>query len=305
MLHEYYSSHDENFSLVLNPTLYESICEHVETITHLHDEGFISAMSNILTCNVSDQIATLTLNRPEKLNALNYALLDQLSAHLDMLECDPSVRVVIVTGAGRAFSAGADIAEFENSVCAGVPEAMRDFCRRGQNVTRRLESYPKPVIAAVNGLAYGGGCEITEAMALTVASDSAEFCKSEIRLGLIPDFGGTQRLPRLVGRKRGLEMILTGDPITAQRAYELGLVNLVVPPKDVVSEAVTLAKKIVRYSPIAVEACLISVNRGINVSIDEGLAIEACQFARTVPTEDLREGMSAFLEKRDAKFIGK
>lgn len=304
-IHQLCSSGRENISLALVPTFEESNFEHFVT-GDSKTKRPVFTMTDILTRDTTGGIAILTLNRPRKLNALSYALLDELSAQLDTLERDESVRAVVVTGAGdRAFSAGADIAEFEHSVRAGVSEALREFCRRGQNVTRRLENYPKPIIAAVNGLAYGGGCEITEAMTLTVAAESAEFCKSEIRLGLIPDFGGTQRLPRLVGRKRGLEMILTGDPITAQKAYEIGLVNFVVRSEDVLSEAIALAKRVTRYSPIAVEACLVSVMRGINVSIDEGLAVEAYQFARTVPTEDLREGMSAFLEKREPKFTGR
>lgn len=263
-------------------------------------------MSATVLCEIEGHVAILTLNRPDKLNALSYELLDQLAEWLDRLEADPAVRALVVTGAGeRAFSAGADIAEFSHSVRAGVPTALREFCRRGQAITRRLENYPKPVIAAVNGLAYGGGCELTEAMALTVAAEDAQFCKSEIRLGLIPDFGGTQRLPRLIGRKRALELILTAESFSARRAWELGLVNEVVPAGQALPAALALAERIVRYSPTAVEACLNSVTRGLNVAIDEGLAIEASQFARTVPTEDLREGIDAFLGKRPARFTGR
>lgn len=262
-------------------------------------------MNDTIACERTDGIAILTLNRPDKLNALSYQLLDTLSDLLDDLEADDSVRAVVVTGSGRAFSAGADITEFSHSVRRGVAAALREFCRRGQTVTRRIESYPKPIIAAVNGLAYGGGCEITEAMALTVAEEHATFCKSEIRLGLIPDFGGTQRLPRIAGRKRALEMILTAEPISARRAWEIGLVNQVVPTGEGLRAALALAGRITRYSPIAVEACLNAVNRGINVAIDEGLAIEASQFARTVPTADLREGIDAFLAKRAPVFTGR
>ena len=164
-------------------------------------------------------LAVLTLNRPDQLNALNYAMIDRLMSHLDAIESDDDIRAVIVTGAGdRAFSAGADIKEFTHSVAAGVEVALRDFVARGQALTSRIERFPKPIIGAVNGLAFGGGCEILEAMPLAVAADGATFAKPEINLGFPPPFGGTQRLPRLIGRKRALEMILTGDPITAEEA---------------------------------------------------------------------------------------
>src|SRR5690606_23600433 len=166
---------------------------------------------------------------PEKLNAINYAMADVLMALFDRFEADDAVRVIILTGSGeRAFSAGGDIPEFTASVRAGADAAVRDFVRRGPALTARLEAYRKPVIAAVNGIAYGGGCEITEAVHLAVASERARFAKPEIRLGMPPTFGGTQRLPRLAGRKRALELLLTGDTFTPQRAYEIGLVNRVV-----------------------------------------------------------------------------
>src|SRR5919204_2696931 len=182
-------------------------------------------MANLLS-ETTDGVALLTLNRPGKLNALDYALVDALSAALDAAEADGRVRVVILTGAGdRAFSAGADIAEFARSVDAGMEPALRDFVRRGQALTRRIENLSKPVIVAVNGIAFGAGCEITEAAPLAIASDRAQFAKPEIRLGFPPPFGGTQRLPRLVGRKRALQMILTAEPIDAQQAAQIGLVN--------------------------------------------------------------------------------
>src|SRR5215813_13520707 len=158
-----------------------------------------------------DGVAILTLNRPHKLNALDYATVDRLAALLDAIEHDGSIRAVILTGIGRAFPAGADIAEFSGSVRRGVEAALREFVHRGQALTARIEAYPKPVIAAVNGLAYGGGCEIMEATALAIASERAEFAKPEIRLGMPPTFGGTQRLPRLVGRKRALKMLLDSE----------------------------------------------------------------------------------------------
>jgi enoyl-CoA hydratase/carnithine racemase len=246
-----------------------------------------------------DGVAVLTLNRPDKLNALDYALIDALAAALEELEADPAVRAVILTGAGdRAFSAGADIDEFAGSVEAGMERALRDFVRRGQRLTRQIESYAKPFIAAVNGIAFGAGCEITEAAPLAVASDRARFAKPEIRLGFPPPFGGTQRLPRLIGKKRALQMILTAEPIDARHAAQIGLVNRTVEHATLLSEARLLVDQIARHSPAAVTACLRSVTRGLNVSIDEGLAIEAMQFGSMVPTPDIRRGIEAFLSRR-------
>ena len=252
-----------------------------------------------LTAETSDGVVLFTLNRPDKLNALDYGLVDALSAALDGAEADPTVRAVILTGAGdRAFSAGADIAGFARSVEAGVEPALRDFVRRGQALTRRIENLSKPVIVAVNGIAFGAGCEITEAAPLSLASERAQFAKPEIRLGFPPPFGGTQRLPRLVGRKRALRMILTAEPIDAREAQRIGLVNAVVEHGRLLSEARALAAQVARHSAAAVAACLRSVTRGLNVSIDEGLAIEAMQFGAMVPTQDVREGIRAFLDRR-------
>ncbi|WP_296713775.1 crotonase/enoyl-CoA hydratase family protein [Rhodoblastus sp.] len=262
-------------------------------------------MTDVVNCAISDGIAIFTLNRPEKLNAINFEVIETLLALLDTIERDPEVNAVIVTGAGRAFSAGADIAEFSTVVAQGTVTALREFVRRGQRLTARLENYPKPIIAAVNGLAFGGGCEITEAMHLAVASEHASFAKPEINLGFPPPFGGTQRLPRLVGRKRGLELLLTGDPISAETAQSIGLVNRVVPHAELLDAAKGLARRIMEKSPLAVAATLGAVTRGLNVSIDEGLAIEAMHFGLVAPTEDIREGISAFLAKRPARFIGR
>lgn len=250
------------------------------------------------------RVALMTLNRPEKLNALNYALIDRLMERLDAAEIDPDIRAIILTGAGdRAFSAGADIAGFAPTVQQGVETAMREFVRRGQRMTARIETFPKPIIVAVNGLAHGGGSEITEAAPLAIASDRAEFCKAEISLGFAPPFGGSQRLPRLIGRKRALRMILTGEPISADDAEQFGLVNDVVPHDRLLDEAFRLAETIAGKSAPAVAACLGSVTRGINVSIDEGLAIEAGYFAQMVPTPELAEGISAWLERRTPDFL--
>ncbi len=250
-------------------------------------------------------IALLTFNRPEKLNALNYALIDRLMQLLDRIEDDASIRAVVLTGAGdRAFSAGGDIGEFSESIKEGADVAVKAFVRRGQAMTSRLEAFPKPVIAAVNGIAFGGGCEITEAVHLAVASERALFAKPEINIGIPPTFGGTQRLPRLAGRKRTLELLLTGDPFTPQRAFDIGLINRVVPHEQVIPAAFELADRILRHSPLAASRIITAVTRGLNVSIAEGLAIEAEQFARIVPTRDNREALDAWMARRAPNYTG-
>jgi enoyl-CoA hydratase len=239
-------------------------------------------------------VAVLTFERPSKLNALNYELVDSIVQALDEIERDDRVRAVVLTGSGRAFSAGADIDEFSKDVALGPEVVLREFIRRGQGMTRRIESFPKPVISAVNGLAYGGGCEIVEATHLSIAAPEARFAKAEIALGMPPCFGGTQRLPRLIGRKRALHMILTAEPISAEEAKQSGLINGLTAGDRLVDEAVSLAMRIARFAPSAVASCLHAVTRGLNTTIDEGLAIEAEAFARTVPTAALREGLDAF-----------
>ena len=262
-------------------------------------------MSDAVLLDIKDGIAHLTLNRPEKLNALNYELIDRLMARLDMIEVASEVRAVILTGAGdRAFSAGADISEFSASVHRGTSTVIRDFVRRGQAMTARLEAFKKPVIAAVNGIAFGGGCEITEAVHLAIASDQARFAKPEINLGMPPTFGGTQRLPRLAGRKRALELLLTGDPFSPQRALEIGLVNRIVPHDDLLPAARELADRMIRHSPLAIGSIITAVTRGLNVGIAEGLLVESEQFAAMVPARDLSEGLAAWKERRTAKYVG-
>ena len=183
--------------------------------------------------------------------------------------------------------------------------AVRDFVRRGQAMTARLEAFKKPVIAAVNGLAFGGGCEITEAVHLAVASESAMFAKPEIRLGMPPTFGGTQRLPRLAGRKRALELLLTGDPFPPARALEIGLVNMIVPHDELLPAARALARRIVRHSPRAVGGIITAVTRGLNTSIGEGLAIESEQFAALVPGPGLAAGLAAWIGQRRPQESGR
>lgn len=263
-------------------------------------------MSDTVLLEISGGIALLTLNRSEKLNALNYELIDRLLTLLDRLEVDAKVQAVILTGAGdRAFSAGGDIHEFSDSVAEGVNAAIRDFVRRGQQLTSRLEAFPKPVIAAVNGIAYGGGCEITEAVHLAIASDRSRFAKPEIKLCMPPTFGGTQRLPRLAGRKRALELLLTGDAFSPEHALEIGLVNAIVPHAELVESARALAARIIRHSPIATAAVITAVTRGLNMAIGEGLLCESEQFARMVPTHDLNEGLAAWKERREPRYAGR
>ena len=253
---------------------------------------------------IDDDIALLTLNRPDRLNALSYAMIDRLMAHLDLIEVAPTVRAVILSGAGkRAFSAGADIHEFSGSVAKGANAAIRDFVRRGQAMTARLEAFGRPVIAAINGLAFGGGCEITEATHLAIASEHASFAKPEINLGMPPTFGGTQRLPRLAGRKRALELLLTGEPFSPARALEIGLVNAVVPHAELIPAARDLARRIIRHSPGAIGGIITAVTRGLNMGIAEGLQVESEQFARLVASHDLDEGLTAWIERRRVRPI--
>jgi enoyl-CoA hydratase len=250
------------------------------------------------------QHVILTLNRPEKLNALNYALIDELMDRLNALERDDSVRCLVLTGQGdKAFSAGADIAGFAADIAASPEAAWRNFVMRGQAMTRRIENYPKPIIAAVNGIAFGGGCETMEACSLAIAAEHASFAKPEIRLGFPPPFGGTQRLPRHIGRKHANEMILTGDAISAEEALLIGLINHVVPAHDLLPACLRMADLIAENSAVAVTASLRAVTRGLNVSIDEGLAIEAAQFMIAAASQDAREGTAAFVEKRQPVFL--
>lgn len=258
-------------------------------------------MNDIVLVDCCDRIATLTLNRPEKLNALNYALVDRLLALLDDIEVDGSIGAVILTGAGRAFSAGADIHEFSASVAAGPEVARRDFVARGQRLTARIEAFRKPVIAAVNGIAFGGGCEITEAAPLAIAAESARFAKPEIKLGMPPTFGGTQRLPRMAGRKRALELLLTGETFTPDHALWIGLVNKVVPDDELLPAARALAQRILAHTPEAIGAILAAVTRGINHSIAEGLLCEAEQFAAVASKPGLEQQLSRWVGRRPSK----
>ena len=256
-------------------------------------------MSELILVGKHDAHVVLTFNRPRELNALSYALIDALMQCLDEVEADASVRTVVLTGSGhKAFSAGADIKEFTPAIADSPERAYREFVARGQGMTRRIEAFPKPVIAAVNGLAFGGGCEVVEACALAISAEHATFSKPEIRLGFPPPFGGTQRLPRHIGRKRAFDMLLTGDSISATRAYELGLINRVVPASQLLQECIALGERIARHPATAVTATLRAVSRGMNVPIDEALHIEAAQFMIAAASAEARERTRAFVQKR-------
>jgi enoyl-CoA hydratase len=246
-------------------------------------------------------VALVQLERPEKLNALTAEMLDELYAVFTRIESEGLVRAVILTGAGeRAFCAGTDINEL-----AGLDEeGARLASRRGQSVCERIENCAVPVIAAVNGITAGGGCELALACHLRLAATHAKFSLPETRLGIIPAYGGTQRLARLAGKNRALELMLTGSEISAEEAQRLGIVNRVVQPSELLKEAETLAREISQLAPLAIRACLAAVTRGLDLPLAEGLALEAELFSQLFATEDMREGTRAFLEKRAPVFKG-
>jgi enoyl-CoA hydratase/carnithine racemase len=250
-------------------------------------------------------VAVLTLNRPAKLNALNNDLLGAMMEVLDSIELNPTIRAIVITGAGRAFSAGADITAFQKAVDAGPAHAVANFMRPGQRMTRRVEAFSKPIISAVNGLAFGGGCELVESTHIALTADTASFCKAEINIGIIPTFGGTQRLPRNIGRKAAIELILSGRIFDAPEAARLGLVNRVVSGESLLDEAIALAELLATKPPLTIAAALSAIHRGMDTAIDDGLAIEEAAFARIAPTHDAREGIAAFVQKRPATFLGR
>jgi enoyl-CoA hydratase len=247
-------------------------------------------------------LAVVTVNRPDKLNALNHRAVGELTDAFFQLGADETIRVIILTGAGeKAFVAGADIRELAEL----GPQTAKELARRGQGMCDVIETCGKPVIAAINGYALGGGCELALACTLRVASETARIGLPEVTLGIMPGYAGTQRLPRIVGKGRALEMILTGEPVTAQRAYEMGLVNMVVPPEKLMETARELALKIASRAPLAVRYAMEAVHRGLETGFVEGCHLEAGLFGLLASTEDMREGMSAFLEKRKASFKGR
>jgi enoyl-CoA hydratase/carnithine racemase len=247
-------------------------------------------------------IAYVTVNRPKLLNALNTPTWQDLQTAFEDARKDPSVRGVILTGAGnKAFIAGADIGELAH---ASAIDAERSS-RFGQEVLDLIENLGKPVVAAVNGFALGGGCETAMACTIRIAVDSAKFGQPEVTLGLVPGGGGTQRLPRLVGKGRALQLILSGEMISAQEAYRIGLVNEIVPAADLITCAEAILRKIASNAPIAVKFSLEAVNKGLDTSQREGLLLEASYFGLSAATEDKKEGTAAFLEKRAPQFHGR
>lgn len=247
-------------------------------------------------------IGRITLHRPQALNALNSELLAELDHLLDTIATDETTKVVIITGSGeKAFVAGADISEMQNkSAIEG-----RAFAKFGQSVFNKLENLPQPVIAAINGFALGGGCELAMACDIRIASEKAKFGQPEVGLGIIPGFGGTQRLPRIVGKGRAKELLYTGEMISAQEAYRIGLVNKVTAPEELITTAETMAKSIMTKAEYAVKLCKAAVNEGLDMDLDSGIAYEAEAFGLCFATADQKEGMAAFLEKRKPAFTGK
>lgn len=259
------------------------------------------ALENVLY-EKGESIAHITLNRPKVLNALNHRTWEDLRAAFTDARDDAAVRGVILTGAGdKAFIAGADISELAH-VSAVEAEESSSF---GQEVLNLIENLGKPVIAAINGFALGGGCETAMACTIRIASENAKFGQPEVKLGLLPGGGGTQRLPRLVGKGRALQLILSGELISAQEAYRIGLVNEVIPATDVISRAEAILKQIFANAPIAVKYSLEAVNKGLETSQSEGQALEASFFGLCAATEDKKEGTSAFLAKRAPQFQGR
>jgi enoyl-CoA hydratase len=258
--------------------------------------------STILFDVDANGIALATINRPDKLNALNADVIADLGRLADAVATDTAVRALIITGAGpKAFVAGADIAELA-AVSGGQG---RQLAERGQSVVRAFETLEKPVIAAVNGFALGGGCELAMACHIRLAAPNAKFGQPEVKLGLIPGYGGTVRLPRLVGRGIALELLLTARMVDAEEAARIGLVNRVVPAETLLDEARNMARTILEMGPIAIGLCLDQVDRGLDASMDDAMRLEAEAFGAACASEDKAEGTAAFLEKRPAKFPGR
>jgi enoyl-CoA hydratase len=247
-------------------------------------------------------IAYVTLNRPKVLNALKQAVFAELKSAFEDARNDASIRGVILTGSGdKAFAAGADIAEMSNYTGIEAGEATR----RAQEVTEVIENLGKPVIAAVNGFALGGGCELSMACTIRLAVEGAKFGQPEVKIGIMPGAGGTQRLPRLVGKGRALQLILTGEVISAQEAYRIGLVNEIVPSSNLIPRAEAILNQIISNAPLGVKFSIEAVNKGLEASVSEGLLLEASLFAVCAGSEDKKEGTSAFLAKRAPRFQGR
>jgi len=249
-----------------------------------------------------NSIAYVTVNRPKVLNALNSATLEELRAAFTDVKADRELRVVIFTGAGeKAFIAGADI----NELAQRDAVTGKEYAARGQSVLDLIENLGKPVIACINGFALGGGCEIALACTMRLASDNAKLGQPEVKLGIIPGYGGSQRLPRLIGKGLANQVLLTGEMMTAQEALRIGLVNEVTAPAELIPRAEAIAAKIIANAPLAVQYTLEAVNRGMEMPLAEGLYLETALFGVACATEDKKEGTTAFLEKRPAQFKGK
>lgn len=254
-----------------------------------------------LQFDVADRIATITVNRPDKLNALNDATIREMGHAIDEAVAREDVGAVLLTGAGRAFVAGADISELgSQSPLEGLHRA-----RAGQAIFRRFETSPKPTVAAINGFALGGGCELAMACHIRIASEKAKLGQPEVKLGIVPGYGGTQRLPRLVGRGAALKLLLSGEMIDAAEALRLGLVDQVVSADALIDTARSLLTVMLANAPLALAGCIEAVNRGLDTDLVEGCAIESDFFGLLSSTSDMREGMAAFLEKRAANFTGR
>jgi len=256
---------------------------------------------SLLELSVVDRVATLTINRPDKLNALNAATIGELGNAIDEIRTRDDIAGAILTGAGRAFVAGADISE----LAAQTPMQAKQRALRGQRVFRQFETSPKPVVAAVNGFALGGGCELAMSCHVRIASDAAKFGQPEVKLGICPGYGGTQRLPRLVGMGRALQLLMTGEIIDAAEAYRIGLVNRVVPGADLLASADALVRQMLANAPLALASCIETVVRGTEIPLDDALNLEANHFALLAGSQDMAEGARAFLEKRPPVFAGR
>ncbi|MCK9217125.1 MAG: enoyl-CoA hydratase-related protein [Firmicutes bacterium] len=254
-----------------------------------------------LTITKEENVAILTINRPKALNALNTELLNELDKAIDVLKADDEVFVIIITGEGKAFVAGADIAEMRDM----TPEEARKFAILGSRIFRKIELMDKVVIAAVNGFALGGGSELALCCDIILGGEKAKFGQPEVGLGICLGFAGTQRLPRLVGIKKAKELIFTGDIIDAEEAGKIGLVNHVIPQDELMAKSIEMAKRIASKGQIAVRYAKVAINRGIDTDMDTGNAIETDLFALCFANEDQKEGMTAFLEKRRAEFKNK
>ncbi len=256
----------------------------------------------VVVTELWERVLTVTVNRPEKLNALNVEVVEGLREAFHAAKANPEVGALVLTGAGeKAFVAGADISGFP----ALTPASARDFARKGQAVLDLLETMGKPSVAAIGGFALGGGCELAMACTLRIAARNAKLGQPEVNLGLIPGYGGTQRLSRLVGKGRALELVLGGEPVTAEEAHRIGLVNRVVDPGQALAAATELARKLAGKAPLAVRYALEAVNHGLEMPFEQAERFEATLFGLCAATDDMREGVAAFLEKRPARFAGK